>query len=402
MEMKQMKITTYSERILYTMLVFYLFFITDSLIFQVNANPIFNRASQITLLIVGPLSLLIFFGVKKLRIKYSFILLLLIIAFMIVTYLLNIDNRLVVLIKIMVLIFGYSISKLIDVRKFSRAFIHSMVFIAIYSLFFYFISDFIININILPKITTLNGFESVFLLFTNLPVINSNYRNWGLFWEPGAYQVYLSIAIFLLLFYYKTTKTKKIVLFSLFLITFFTVLSTTGLITLPFIILAFVLNSNDRSISTIYKFLLVIIVSVFAVSFFVNEELVNRVFLSKFLDPLQTDRFDTIKYGIELWIRRPFFGYGSFYREAMHFAAGKEFSITNTIVVNFVAFGVFFGSYFLYSLKQMIDSLQASKTATIILYIGVGLMLSGNNFIYSPTIALFMFLRFNRGVLISE
>ena len=129
--------------------------------------------------------------------------------------------------------------------------------------------------------------------------------------------------------------------------------------------------------------------------FFRNEELSNAIFFDKLDDVSSEDRFRTIKYGFKAFKLRPIFGHGSKYMNVMHSIAGHEFSITNTYVANFVAFGSLFGLFVVVNLKRFVDSIKTSMISKLILYITFLLLFSSLSLIHSPLFSVLMFLRLN-------
>lgn len=384
------------QNIIYIILIFYIIFITDSAFFQVNSNPIFNRLSQVIIIIASIFVFFLYmFKNKKLIIDTNFQYFLLSLMLLFFTLLLNFELKLFVPVKMASLIFAYFIIKIIDVKKFIDIFMKIIVIIALYSLFVYLFRDQIKLLSFLPKMVTGNGVTIIMVGLTNIPQTYANLRNWGPFWEPSAYQIYLNLTLILILFYSKYSNKTKIIYSTIIITTLFTVLSTAGILTLIMVIAGYTFHLSDKRQSLFIQTSIIMFFLVMIYFFFRNEELSNAIFFDKLDDVSSEDRFRTIKYGFKAFKLRPIFGHGSKYMNVMHSIAGHEFSITNTYVANFVAFGSLFGLFVVVNLKRFVDSIKTSMISKLILYITFLLLFSSLSLIHSPLFSVLMFLRLN-------
>lgn len=124
----------------------------------------------------------------------------------------------------------------LDFNYFIKLFVKCMYIIAIFSLLIYFSN--IILFKYYPSLLNFWPFKvtnSAKTLVNNyfLSVFQLSYRgydrNFGPFWEPGAYQTFLNLALYFTIFLQKPFNKKY---FIVFIITIFTTLSTTGVIAL--------------------------------------------------------------------------------------------------------------------------------------------------------------------------
>ena len=156
---------------------------------------------------------------------------------------------------------AYLIYISIDIRHFIILYTQIMFFICSFSLvtfsiLFFFPSFF----NIFPAVTNKAGLTMHNLFFSVL--YDSSYfkSNYGLFWEPGAYQTFINLALFFELFVIQIIKPKRALVF---LFTIFTTFSTTGYLSALILIVVFAFskrNSIKEEIKKRRKLFLVIIV----------------------------------------------------------------------------------------------------------------------------------------------
>lgn len=185
--------------------------------------------------------------------------------------------------------------------------------------------------NIIIGIATYSLFTYIFLdLFTLLPyaneVINSKpyrvflglhfhgqftdwysfrvARNNSIFWEPGVYQIFLNFALIYQLFFVKKIKKMNIFILAVNLITTF---STTGLIfsLLLFYLKIISIKSNNIFIKFIkyYTIPVISILSIFIVTYLLNQKI---SYGTRSYDL----RANNLLIGLELFIKKPFYGWG--------------------------------------------------------------------------------------------
>ena len=157
------------------------------------------------------------------------------------------------LVTLMSIMIAFLFSETISIDKFKKNFIICMVIISYVSL----ISFLIYTVNpslftIFPRFTNSQGRSSYFLVFSM--VTNFIARNQGIFWEPGAFQFFLCLAYIFELSNDRVQPRKWILI--LFLITFASTISTTGIIVA--LLLVTYTMSRHRGKSNIIKAMVII------------------------------------------------------------------------------------------------------------------------------------------------
>lgn len=126
---------------------------------------------------------------------------------------------------------------------------------------------------------------STSVLYSHLPP-----RNCGFAWEPGAFAVYICLAIFINLFFTKTDKKSKRRLIILFL-TLLSTQSTTGFVILIIIGVFYYLNANLKTTFLVLPLLVVGIVLIFSLPFMTDK------IMSLVVDIHEVDALVTAGYG---------------------------------------------------------------------------------------------------------
>jgi len=141
------------------------------------------------------------------------------------------------------LFIGYTVVVLVD--DFPRVYLRVMYTLAILSFIFYFPYVFLHVVGVSVE-STLSSFASLLntMSFTRRPLLlhtfdgHFSYRNFGMFWEPGAFQGYLNLGmIFLALVKHRLDPKLYRRYFWVFIIAILTTMSTTGYVTMVLVIL---------------------------------------------------------------------------------------------------------------------------------------------------------------------
>lgn len=150
------------------------------------------------------------------------------------------------------LLMGFSAWVVIGKDEFRVVFVNQMVFLSAWSLLMFFANlAFPQIVGLFPKVQNSQGLIAIdtgfAVLMPNKPM--SSPRNWGVFWEPGAYQTFLNLALMLELFYspskLSTNHSRKSVVVILML-TIMTTASTTGIMVMMLVSLSYVIHSFGK------------------------------------------------------------------------------------------------------------------------------------------------------------
>ncbi|MGU8897256.1 hypothetical protein ACV3VK_06205 [Clostridium perfringens] len=179
-----------------------------------------------------------------------------------------------------------------DRNKFCQRFINIAVILSCVSLFIFIITS-IVGFDRLNSLMSLlytyrDGNENIVSYGTFFIVFNvmDKTRNSGIFGEPGEFQILINIALYFTIFKAKyLDNNQKLKYILLFIVTLFTVVSTTGFLNLIVLILVSIFQKN-KIVSPKIKHLLYILItlSLIYVILFLNENsFLKTEFFNKFL-----------------------------------------------------------------------------------------------------------------------
>ena len=221
---------------------FVIIYLTDSLLFATNSNTLFLYCNRFGLIVI---SLLMLANSIRKSEKIPIWLFGLSTSILISALLAGrISNGYSYYTMIAALWFGYLFASKYSLEQFSHCFCRIMRIIAIVSLVGWLFSETIRSMGDIPTITNTVGAQYKTLFLTNIPMLaNRARRNMGPFWEAGAYQVYLSLALFMTMFIEK--HKMKWVDAVLFIIAALTTLSGAALMPLLLIIAAYMFDKRN-------------------------------------------------------------------------------------------------------------------------------------------------------------
>lgn len=279
-------------------------------------------------------------------------------------------------------------SGIIPEKEFRDSFIYLVVFLAFMSLIMYtlgvvspeliyiFPSKFVPDVNnryyyFAVFHTYISFYDNSFLLF----------RNNGLFWEPGAYQSILNVALYFLLFTKVniSPKWKKIAI-AILVVTILTTGSTTGYILLIMILLFFVLSSKS-GLRNMFMIIMLLIISSILVTI-LNVDIVSSILkLGNLNDVLR--RTYIINDLNTLFYQGSFHFFGLTFEKFLQITNGSANSITST----YASLGVLFTSILLLLYIKYCSLFQNTFLFFIILMI----IFSTEGFLLKPIYLMFAF-----------
>lgn len=289
----------------------------------------------------------------------------------------------------------------IDKQIFIKNYINVMVIISGVSLLYYYIS--LNHPSLISKLST------KVMVGTKKIIVSPFYtwgfdsfiypRNAGPFWEPGAFQGFVLIAIIMLLFYkdnMQRVKPKIIILSA----TLITTQSTAGYILLGLIYLAFGTdiikifsnkNTGKRSLHSILIVPIVAISLLYLAFYIFDSEIISNKFADDNISFIA--RSEDVYNSMRMISEKPFFGYGSgIEKSARELSLGIVDNSVGMLSL-FYTYGSIFFVVYIYKFKNGIDSLfpynniikrLAVYIVFIVLYMTQGLY-------YLPFFSIFLF-----------
>ena len=305
---------------------------------------------------------------------------------------------------VIILIYVYSMIfvSYINKNEFIEIFQNIVFVLALISLIVYLFSVSTESfISVLPKITNKVGNQFYSLFIMNVPVIHGLYRNWGLFREPGVYQMYLNISLIFMLFY-KNIEV-KIYRILIIILTILSTFSTTAYFVMFCILLTFfILTNNKNKIKFFWGLISAIILFVLFAALF-DFDIIELVFLTKnasYASMPKTERYFSVFVNLYIGFNNLLYGAGISHTVELfqHFTKNIYFfetiHNTNHILIKFANFGIIYLIISLVGYLNFMKSLNHSTLATFFLFIALMVMFIGEEVTFSPIFNIIMFYGF--------
>ena len=384
-----------NTRIADTFLILMLLTSTDTILFGTNSNQLFLYVPRI----VGLLGCILFplLTVGSVRyikrdnpLKYST----LFITIIVISGIINNESLVTTISRIISIIAAYAIVENFSLKRFLRVFSNFMNIVTVVALvvevFAYTIPGIfalfpiVVNTSGTPFYTFFVG--SIELREMSHALIRSN----GVFWEPGAFAIYLTFNIIIELFAFETINIKRLFASCLgVLLTF----STTGYIVLVVVVIAFLLSSRSEGYSRNVKFLIwlsVIGISAFAIASESNV-IIDGVFgklLNLSSNSSATTRFSSLFNGMKVALSHPVFGVAGNTGQYMSMIISGENAkymiggtiITNTIVGLSASYGLIVGFLFVFGNFKYARKITNSRKTAVLVFIAIVLAYFGERF----------------------
>lgn len=238
----------------------------------------------------------------------------------------------------------------------------------------------------------INGITYFYTPYYVLGFGGIQYRNCGMFWEPGGYQIYLNLALLFVIcrpeLFCKQKKEliKYIILFS---VTILTTLSTTGFLCFAVVLAIGVLNSNhDRKLKRNLMFIIVLAAIGLALVEsnlgIIENKLING-------EGSFSTRSNDTQVTFELALTRPVFGYGftNGYMPRYLTAKGVEGN-SNGIGAFMCAMGIPTTILYLGQMLKQLRALLKTNTASTCLILGLLLLFFMSESVMIVTIFVFL------------
>ena len=388
------------KNVLLVLLTLFIIFITDTVLFGTNFNQTFVLIQRVSVVLLG--SILFIVNVFKQGIRRSTVLLFITIIFVFASMILNGGSVFYYITIAFSLLFGFSFSSLFSIKDFSKHFIRILFVISVFSLFCEALRPIILKTSFIPTITNVTGVKFKFLLLTNVDasVLTPFTRNFGPFWEPGAFQFYINIAIFFILFVESRINVKAV--FKI-LVLFVALVSTgSGAAVIPFALMVFSFFLHKK----VHKKLLLVILAFLAVFIICYFGLLNSV-LTKTFDSGSKSfqiRYYNIIGNFYAFTKSPLIGLSADnciqYRvDIYHMYSEYVYSQSvNTIPTFFAYFGVYFGLFYVANIVLTIKTLVEKRKindlfVVLLLFVAFFIMTSNENLTSSLIIFVLPFLR---------
>ncbi|MDK0943041.1 O-antigen ligase family protein [Clostridium perfringens] len=281
----------------------------------------------------------------------------------------NIDNLSWISIKGMVLelLTVAIISSYLTKKEFIKNYVNIMVVISLISLIHISIVYFSPNfIELISKKIFLGNHPYIISPFYTWGWNDVFERNSGPFWEPGAFQGYINIAILAIIFYKNDIKNLKYKILIL-ITTLITTQSTTGYIVFLIIIIMFGINIIKEFTNNLgVKILIIFMIIGSGVYIISSNNISNKLEFENGSTIMRSNDFEK---SLKMISEKPLAGYGNSYEKLTREKSLGIISNSNGILAMTYTYGIIFSTYYIY---RLIVGLQDTFTVkSIIKRIGI-------------------------------
>lgn len=307
---------------------------------------------------------------------------------------------------------GVMIVGVLPIKDFVRSFEKVMFFLAIYSLVCFGLAS--ISTEIIrgfPIITNISDVEFYCLglsVFTKYSMVDSFFlRNYGMFREPGVYQMFLNFALCCYVFCKTDRKNLRVFHIAVYLVAILTTTSTTGIFSLLILMLAFVADRNTEN-KKIKRWVLIggVIIVLVVLSGWSDKLFYAVNKLSDKNTDSMISRMGSITVNLQMFLEHPIIGFGQSNMDNV-FAQYLNTRVsavhnTNTILFMFACYGIVFGSVFLYGNCNLMCRMSRDPVARVLICVFFLLMMSGENLTNSYYIYTLLMYGYLSSAVISE
>ncbi len=380
-----------------------IFYITDSSVqFGTYDNMLFIRGAQLFIIIVGVLCLAI---LKKIY-KGNLLEALFVFACVVVSALVNRDMQANNIFVIILLFTGLFFSLLYNFEVFVKCYDDVLLALSIISLIFFCIECIApVLLHIFPQIENISGYKfyNAILFVTSVENQTKVRQNYGIFREPGVYQMYLVLGILFQIYKKDGFQLKRVIIYML---TLLTTLSTTGYIMLLAIFFLLFVKSDGLKKKQKNIVIMLLPICLFFALYYIDKADTGYSIFGKFhglfrlreagetLNISMVNRIGSVIVNLHLFLRRMIFGNGltEVYR-CFPIVSNELFHVslkypTDTFIYHFSRFGVFYGCCWGWAYFRLTKILTKRKFERIIVFLIFLALLCTEN--YTNTIIIYI------------
>lgn len=384
-------------------------FITDNPVFMYSTNGLISNTRQYLILAL-PLILLavLFLKTKKLVVHRTGVILVCLFSINVILANLSAGDSLNAAMMIVAKVcFAFLFPLLVNRSEFESIFIRVMRAICISSLVLFAAAYFKGSlISLLPKLTVLNasgnGIQTIATVYLSNAYINIPKwaaRNFGPFWEPGAFATYLNMLLFILLFSIGKYKGKLVDII-IAAVTLITTVSLGGISGALALTIAYILISNnhlERKIKIAIIVILLLSIVVISNSADILSMFSERMDMTRYNGSTDS-RMYSILGNIALFIKSPLIGNGSqsvdtylFQHYVEHGGLGSTIHNTNTLLIFWSSFGIFAGAFVSCLFNKKCEKVTANGLYRAMLFVVMFVIFSNEDFSGSIVFYIFLF-----------
>lgn len=288
---------------------------------------------------------------------------------------------------------GFAVANFLSYSRFKKIYKDMMLFLAGFSLVTLVIwltfPSFITSLPII-KSTTSNYHNAIFSVISSSTVST---RNFGLFWEPGAFAIFLNIA----LLFEMTDKKQSVLKIFIYMVAITTTMSTLGVICLTVLTVAYVFN-KDRSLKNYKRNKAVIVLVSLAALIYIahfGDDFVSDIFgklssnESGNISSSTKVRINAVIYPFMAFIKSPIVGVG--FDEFTNISTNYCNSMATCTFINWLTIYGVFGIIFIVACVRVFLSHANTKISKLTLLLFALILFSTESFLLIGFVYIFVF-----------
>lgn len=291
---------------------------------------------------------------------------------------------------------GYLFTLFVSYEEFKDSFYLIIRFLAIYSLVTFVLSIIFPNLlDFLPYVERdgTSYHNAVFSIVSDSTYVT---RNFGIFWEPGAYSIYLNVALYFELFENKFN-SKRVVLL---VVTILSTVSTLGIVCMAILFLAFLTTDDKVSSKRIKGF--VFVGAAFALVFlfafggnFIYHVFNKLSFSGNTINGSTEVRINAVIYPLKTFLSEPYLGVG--YDKYLFIQERFCDNMATCTFINWLClFGIFGGTIPIVGCLRFFTINSHKFLTNFALFVFTMLLFSTENFIIVAFIYILIFFGYNK------
>lgn len=370
----------------------------DTLWFGTNSNNKFILFKYLLLILTT-----IIIGVMNYRIfnlrcaSNAYVICLSMSTIVIASCFLNNDLRIGYFYKCIIFILAYELTTTLTIERFAVLFEKIMFFLTLVS---------VVGMAVAAVSRTV---FSLFPMFTNsanttfhnaiifmLPTSSLMFRNFGIFREPGVFQVYIIVALIFHLYYSGRNKTSHLVIYILGVILTF---STTGYIALAVALILYLIKDNkvdNKKIATVVLLVIGLLLLVTQTTLLSKEGIIfNKFFNTNRHTTIA--RFSSITSNIEIWMQSPIWGAGlQKVNDLFPILSYQKYGYasehnTNTLLNELASYGIIYVVFLVIGYIKFCKKLSVRKVEQALVLIILFILSCGEKLTFSPIVYILLF-----------
>ncbi len=373
----------------------------DTLWFGTNGNSNFEIIKYCVLLSTLGLLFLSNMGSMDLRRVHRPALLCMIMCILVlITGVYNSDLRTGYFYKCCILILGFLFVRTFPFEQFVETFEKIMFFFAVTSAFCTILATISKTlVASFPVFYNSAGTGFYNLIVCMITVAGETVRNYGIFREPGVFQMFLMLG---LLFYTYYGKKFKIYRLFIYLIALGLTYSTTGYIAVIFYLILYLVKDTRRLLVKKKQMATLVLIIAGLLVLLLKTDLLSTdgIVFNKFSNMKRyttVARFASVFANIEMWLQGPIFGKGLIYVNdtfpeisLMKYGYASTHN-TNTLLCELATYGIVYTSILVAGYVQLVKRISERKIEQVLIGVVLLILMFGEKLTFSPMIYILMF-----------